>query len=645
MTRPLRRSLRFSTSILIIVTIFVYIALAEPIPVDKFDPIANVPVTSATSPSPLPASGTAIVKVIIAMPEGYHITSRDNGFFELKVRDTLDLKFGEWKYPAMQKFEKDEVFQGKIIIQSTVKIAGTSDWKELKLPLAMGYQICAETGAKQCFMPTDREVRLVLRKGNTSETAYVAPVVPPTPSAPTPTSPPIQTDTAPKPETVTTATSAQPVTSTPAVDEPLEVRFQNALKSGSWIAFLLVFLGGVLGSLTPCVYPVIPITMGYIGSRSGGSKLRGFTLSLAFVLGLAIVYSTLGLLAASTGALFGSFTQTPWFMGPIAAIIAIMGVSMLGVFDIPIPGFAAEAQGKTKGGYFGAAVMGGLSGLVAAPCVGPVLVALLAWVAQSGSLAIGFFMLFTFSLGMGLLFIVIGTFSGMLQALPSAGEWMVAVKKFFGMALLAGALFLVRAYLPASLLYLLWSVLLAFSGILLWGKPLSADDDLSLGTAFSRAVAVLLLITAMVAILAVTMPLFELNKLLTPAPVAITSSSAQPEAGLPWLRNDETGALAKAKAENKPVLIDFYADWCAACVELDEKTWPDAGIKQAVGGFVLLKFDFTKQNETTKALMTKYRIQGLPTVLLLTPNGEERNRFAGFKAPAETIQWIQSTKF
>jgi len=230
----------------------------------------------------------------------------------------------------------------------------------------------------------------------------------------------------------------------------------------------------------------------------------------------------------------------------------------------------------------------------------------------------------------------------MLQALLSVGEWMVTIKKFFGVALLAGALFLIRAYIPTSLLYLGWSILLAFSGFLLWGKPLSPDDEFSLGTAFYRALALLLMITAIIALIAVVLPLFGLDKFTATTPSAATTATASSE--LAWMRNDEAGALAKAKQENKPVLIDFYADWCAACVELDEKTWPDGNVKQVVSDFVLLKFDFTKQNDATKALMVKYKIQGLPTVLLLTPDGVEKNRFAGFKAPNETIQWVKETK-
>ncbi|MDK9699476.1 MAG: protein-disulfide reductase DsbD, partial [bacterium] len=563
-----------------------------------------------------------------------------NEFFNVTTRDTLGLKFGQWQYPPTVKYKEQDVYQGKVVVKATVTIASNASLSTASIPITVGYQICAEFGAETCFMPTERTVNWKAKRGTAVPNASEPEVTPVPTATDTVTTTPVTPATTP-----VISTPATTVT-TPPANESLEDKFSRALQEGSWFAFILVFLGGVFASLTPCVYPVIPITMGYIGSRAGGNKVRGFTLSLAFVLGLAIVYSTLGLVAASTGALFGAFTQTPWFLGAIALVFGVMGISMLGVFDLPIPGFAAQAQGNPKGGYFGAAVMGGLSGLVAAPCVGPILVALLAWVAQSGSLLLGFFLLFTFSMGMGLLFIAIGTFSGLLQSLPQAGEWMVAIKKFFGFALLAGALYVLKPFIPDGINLFVWAILLSFGGMTLWGKPLTPEDEMTLGFGFQRGMAILLVAASLLTL----QRMFSVGmgwELVT-VHNTVASTTGGEGAGvseLPWMKNDEAGALAKAKTENKPILIDFYADWCAACVELDHYTWPDPTVQKAAAGFIALKFDFTKQNDATKALMQKYKIQGLPTVLLLSPDGTEKARFTGFKPPAETVQWMSSVTF
>lgn len=220
------------------------------------------------------------------------------------------------------------------------------------------------------------------------------------------------------------------------------------LQSGSVAALFVVFAAGVLTSFTPCVYPMIPVTVTFIGGAAGGDRRRAVGLSLLYVLGMAVVYSSLGVAAALMGKIFGQFTRTPLVYGLVGIVILVFGVAMLDVLPIRVPGFFAgvQQQGAKRGGWLGALLMGVAAGFVAAPCTAPVLGVLLTYVGQQGKVLWGTTLLFVFALGLGLLLMLLGIFSGLLSSLPRAGAWMDWIKKGFGVAmLLIGAWFLWRA--------------------------------------------------------------------------------------------------------------------------------------------------------------------------------------------------------
>jgi thiol:disulfide interchange protein len=244
--------------------------------------------------------------------------------------------------------------------------------------------------------------------------------------------------------------------------ERLQELLKQELGKLSLLLFALVFFLGFLTSLTPCVYPVIPIVMGYIGTRSGGKKSKGFYLSIFFVLGLAVVYSILGVVAAMTGSMVGVSFQNPIVVIIIAAIFIIMGLSLAGLFEIPVPSsISSKVQaGGSKSEIIGAVVVGGVAGIIAAPCVGPVLIALLSWISQTGSVVLGFLLTFTFSLGMGIIFLLVGTFSGVVSSLPKGGKWMDYVKYFFALILIAGGIYILNSIAPGWLSLLLWGIFL-----------------------------------------------------------------------------------------------------------------------------------------------------------------------------------------
>ncbi|OGG46345.1 MAG: cytochrome C biogenesis protein, partial [Candidatus Handelsmanbacteria bacterium RIFCSPLOWO2_12_FULL_64_10] len=378
-----------------------------------------------------------------------------------------------------------------------------------------------------------------------------------------------------------------------------------------------------------CVYPLIPITIGIFGARGARRPIERLTLSLIYVLGIAAMYSGLGLAAASTGAVFGQVLTNPWVIGGVATIFALFGASMLGAFEIQLPaGLQARLSQVGGKGYGGAFAMGLVGGIIAAPCTGPALGAVLTYVATTRDLAFGFWLLFVFALGMGVLFLVIGTFSGAMAALPRSGAWMEGVKSALGIVMLAAALFylkdvatFLKAALSRSTGYLATAGGLVLLGLLL-GAVHRSFHDASTGARLRKGLGVIFCVVGVYTIA---------GALTAPASVA----------GPDWVR-DEAAGLAQARQAGRPAMIDFYADWCAACVELDRYTYSDPKVRERLRAFVSVKVDFTKESEATRALQKKYRLVGLPTVVFVDGRGNELpdKRLTGFAPPGQFLAHI-----
>jgi len=392
--------------------------------------------------------------------------------------------------------------------------------------------------------------------------------------------------------------------------------FGATLASGGLLAVLaLLFVGGFLTSLTPCVYPIIVGTVSFFGAMKT-TRTLGLMLSIAFVLGMAAMYSGLGVAAAATGAVFGQVMSSGWVIGFVALLFSLFALSMFGVYDIELPSSAQTRLAAVGGaGPVGAFLAGLVAGVIAAPCTGPVLAAVLAYIATTGDLFLGFISLFVFALGMGVLFIAVGTFA---VSLPKGGRWMVAVKGSFGVVMLALALFFLKDVIPPLKDVLRnedWFVLLA-AGLIASGLALGA-----IGLDFHQRKARRVVARKLVGVIIAVAGLYM-------GAGAFTVGGYD---GPDWITREAAG-LSLGREQGRPVMIDFFAEWCQACKELDAYTYSDSQVLESLERFVSVKLDFTENSPKNDSLKARYSIVGLPTVVFIDSDGHEvaGSRLVGF---------------
>ena len=387
------------------------------------------------------------------------------------------------------------------------------------------------------------------------------------------------------------------------------------------LTLISVFAGGFALNLTPCVYPMMSVTAALFGTKGEKRLSHSFARALFYVAGIVVMYSSLGLFAALTGGFFGAVLQNPLVLFAVSAVMFFMALSMFGLYDLNAPSFLLGWVGGRRAGSIGLFVSGLFVALFAAPCVGPFIVALLAKVAQSGDPVYGFIQFFVLALGFGFPYLVFGTFSGLLAKLPKAGDWLIWVKRVFGVVLLGfSAFYLALSIYPGVFPYVVPATFVA------GGIYLGFIDRLGDKTAwFANA-------KRIAGILAVLIGAFLLF--------------GKPKAGVVW----EPYAPQKitfARESGKPVVIDFYADWCLPCHELEQYTYTDPEVIQTLESFVRLKVDATNP-DTSEALepIERFEILGVPTILFLDPDGKEvpRTRITGFVPPREFLKRIEQVQ-
>jgi thioredoxin:protein disulfide reductase len=410
----------------------------------------------------------------------------------------------------------------------------------------------------------------------------------------------------------------------------LESPISAALSSGNVGSTLAIAFGaGVVTSLTPCVYPMIAITVSVFGARQAKSRAEGAMLSTAFVLGMAALFVPLGLGAALTGGVFGAALASPAVLIGIALLFTVLAASMFGAFELDLP---ADLKTKLAGvggvGLRGAFVLGMVSALIAAPCTGPVLGALLTWVSSSRDVVVGGLGLFAYALGLGMLFWIVGTFA---IALPKSGRWLGWVKSFFGVVMLSAAFYYVRPLLPSISLpdalasrggLMLAAALLVGTGLALGAIHLSFEYTSTLerarkGTGVAMVVAGLLSLVA-----------------------GLETVDGQ---HLAW-REDFQAAEAEARASGKPMLVDFSASWCGACGELERHTFSHPDVVRESQRFVTVRVDLSpgKDSPEKRGYLARYAQRGLPLVVIHDATGNESSRVTGFMEADRFVNLLRS---
>ncbi len=416
---------------------------------------------------------------------------------------------------------------------------------------------------------------------------------------------------------------------------------------GYFLALGVAFITGLLLSFSPCTYPMVPITVSIFAGQQR-SVGRGFVLSLFYVGTMALMYGIMGLIVSLVGGVFGAWlASTPVVIG-ISVVFVIFALSMFGLYEFQVPSALRNKMGTTKtgGGIGGAIVLGIIAALVVSPCVGPFVAGILLYVATSGSPIIGFLMLFVFALGLGTLYVIIGTSSSAINALPNSGAWMETVKKFFGFVLLLMALFFLRTIISAELTAILTALVLLAFGV--FGGGL---DRLTPETTFFPRLKKFLGVLALLVGGYLLLGSLVTQGFILPASSGwvpgMSSATSDHEAELiSWERDLETG-LARALAEKQPVLIDTWATWCANCRVLDKKTFGNPEVAAEAGRFVALKVQLENDKSAiTKDFMARFGLKhySLPTTLLLDSKGTVRRVMQGVVEPEDMLAEMRKVR-
>jgi thiol:disulfide interchange protein DsbD len=550
--------------------------------------------------APLVAGEELRLAVTVTINRGWHVNSDDPGD-EFSLPTTVEFILPDgWPVPVVSfpdgealEFEFSEtpieVWEDRVVILAGLVVPETAEGDH-RLRVAVTAQACNNT---QCLAP--EEVR-------TGVDVTVAPS---------------GSSSKPANEELFKGLIARPSGS---ADSP----GSSDLGSKSLPLLLIgVFLAGLALNLTPCVFPLIPITVGFFTQQTKDREGSAFPLALAYVMGIAFTYSVLGVLAALSGAIFGSALQSPWVVGLIVVVLLSLATSMFGLWELRVPGWAQRASGG-RSGIFGALIMGLVMGFVAAPCIGPFVVGLLTYVGQRGDPFLGFMLFFTLALGLGLPYLILGTFTGTVNKLPASGMWMIGVRRVFGVILIAMAAYFAAPLMPGASGRWLMSVVLVLGALYLLVIDRTGHEQPTIDRVM-RVLAAAMLVAGVV---------------MAPAVRLGGATAGDSAKHLAWQPYDAAKAEA-AIGGGERVILDFYADWCAPCRELDEKTFAAPDVSGVLDGYARFKVDLTRSSEANQAMATKYRVMGVPTVIVFS-DGEEIFRITGFEPPAQFLKRLQA---
>lgn len=551
-----------------------------------------------------------ILHVSFLAAEGYYLYREKT---QVLLTDTDKVKLGSYTVPHGEPKEDEafghvEIFHGELAFDIPLILTAI---EPNRITLLANYQGCADRGV--CYPPMSKKVELELPRASELSSANGS-------------------------NTVVASLSEQD-------------QITQALHNDSLWVTLISFLGfGLLLSLTPCVFPMIPILSGIIVGR--GHKIttgRAFLLSLSYVVASAIAYTIFGVLAALFGGNLQATFQEPWVIALFSGIFILLSLSMFGFYSLELPDFIRaklhnSSEKHRDGSVLGTAIMGALSALIVGPCVAAPLAGALIYIGQTGDVALGGGALFMMGMGMGVPLLIMGASAGKL--LPKAGSWLNAINSAFGVIMLAVALWMLSRIMPPEITMLLAALLLILPAIYL-----SALDPLPEGSSGWRKLwkGVGITMLAYGLLLLIGYSIGNHNPLKPLQGFGITTAKANAE-GIRFEKIASLEELDKkvrqANANNQPVMLDFYADWCISCKEMEAYTFTDATVKQSLSNYVLLQADVTKQSEDDKALLARFNLIGPPATLFFNGSPEEIKslRVIGYQDAKTFLKTLQQVK-
>ena len=550
----------------------------------------------------VPAGDTVAAAVVMNIDEGWHVNAHEPTLdyligTELNINDQTGLTVSEIQYPKSERFsfafagEPLDVYHGSAPIFVTLKASSKLEPGTYTLDGSLRVQACDD---KSCLPPStiDISIPVDVAAANTGFQSIN--------------------------QELFSGNAGESISSSSASlsDNSIASMFDER---GAILAFLGIFLIGLALNLTPCVYPMLSVTVSLFGGRADQqtNTLQSFGMASIYVLGIVSMYSVLGVAAAYTGSLFGSWLQSSVVLGAVGIILLTMALSMFGLYELQPPQWVLQKLGGSQQavGPTGLFLSGIMVGIFAAPCIGPPVIALLTFVGAQGDPLFGFFTFFVMAVGLGLPYLILGTFSSLLSKLPKSGQWMVWVKKVFGVVLIGAALFfLALAWFPKYVLYTLPPSLI-LGGIYL-GFMESSGRNLKIFSRVKRVAGIAGMIGGLLVIMNLAKPTVD------------------------W-ETYSPDKLETAASEDIPVVLDFTADWCVPCLELDRITFTDPEVIAALQPYRTIKVDLTDyESAESEALRKKFGVAGVPTIIFLDDEGNEIEdaRIVGFVNAEEFLK-------
>ncbi|MBT8077908.1 MAG: protein-disulfide reductase DsbD [Gammaproteobacteria bacterium] len=568
-----------------------------------------LPVDEAFRPVVTPLDGNT-VELAVQVAPGYYlykdkITAR--AISDRAQVASIELPAGEMKvdeyFGEMEVYHND-VF-GKMVLRRATPEA-------MEFTLEVAYQGCADGGI--CYPPVTRSFDVSL-------------------------------------PTATAVSALAAASAAPATPVSEQSKLAKIITGSSLVIVVATFFGaGLLLAFTPCVLPMVPILSGIIaGEGDNVSPTRGFMLAVSYVMGMALIYTAAGVAAAAAGLQLQATFNQPWVLTLFSGLFVFLALGMFGMYDLQMPSAVqsrlSSVSGNQKSGTMvGAFVMGALSSLIVTACVAPALIASLTVMAQTGDMLRGGIALFAMSLGMGAPLLLVGAAQG--KFLPRAGPWMVAVKNAFGFMMLGLAIWMLSRMLPDGVILAMWGALIFMGGVFLGGLTTLTPDAAS-SRKLGKGVGVMAVIYGAILLFGALSGGHSLLRPLEGFTVGGGQGSDIAHEGLEFQRiktvDELDAALELAAAQGKTAMLDFYADWCVSCIEMEKFTFPDAGVRAALANTVLLQADVTANDEEDQALLARFGVFGPPTIIFFDKNGIQRTGYevVGYMKAAKFIERIE----